>query len=662
MSTFEEEQADSHQPVSMQEVDLNHILVNDPFLGQYQRLVRDVVIPYQWEALNDQVGDAEPSHAIENFRIAAGLEQGEFYGMVFQDSDVAKWLEAVAWSLCQKPDSELEHTADQVIELIENAQCDDGYLNTYFTVKAPQDRWTNLAECHELYCAGHMIEAGVAWFQATGKDRLLSVVCRLADHIDRVFGPGKDQLHGYPGHPEIELALMRLYEVTGNARYMTLTQYFVEQRGKLPHYYDEEYKKRGSTSYWNTYGPAWMVKDKAYSQAHQPLALQRTAIGHAVRFVYLLAGVAHLARLDQDEEKRQVCQRLWKNMVQRQLYITGGIGSQSSGEAFSSDYDLPNDTVYAESCASIGLMMFANRMLQLEGDSQYADVMERALYNTVLGGMALDGRHFFYVNPLEVHPKSIPFNHIYDHVKPVRQRWFGCACCPPNIARILTSIGHYIYTQRTDALYVNLYVGNETTLPGGMKLTLSGNYPWQENISIRINVHRPMDQTLALRMPEWCDTPQVLLNSGQCLGELKQGYLHIDRQWHDGDCLTLTLPMQVRRVYGNPLLRHVAGKVAIQRGPLVYCLEQADNGAELHNLTLAADSTFTLLEGTGIFAHKTLIQAWGQRASCEDAQNQPLYCYDSAPVKHQQQKLIFIPWFSWANRGEGEMRVWVDEA
>ena len=296
--------------MSVMEVDLHKLKINDPFLGQYQQLVRDVVIPYQWDALNDRIAEADPSHAIENFRIAAGQQEGEFYGMVFQDSDVAKWLEAVAWSLCQKPDAELEKTADEVIELVAAAQCEDGYLNTYFTVKAPAERWTNLAECHELYCAGHMIEAGVAFFQATGKRRLLEVVCRLADHIDNVFGPSDNQLHGYPGHPEIELALMRLYDITQEPRYLALVNYFVEERGTQPHFYDIEYEKRGKTSYRNTYGPAWMVKDKAYSQAHLPIAQQQTAIGHAVRFVYLMTGVAHLARLSQDEGKRQDCLRL----------------------------------------------------------------------------------------------------------------------------------------------------------------------------------------------------------------------------------------------------------------------------------------------------------------------------------------------------------------
>lgn len=544
------------------------------------------------------------------------------------------------------------------------AQCDDGYLNTYFTAKAPQERWNNLAECHELYCAGHLIEAGVAFFQATGKRRLLDVVCRLADHIDSTFGPGENQLHGYPGHPEIELALMRLYEVTEQPRYMTLASYFIGQRGAQPHFYDEEYEKRGQTSYWHTYGPAWMVKDKAYSQAHLPISQQQTAIGHAVRFVYLMTGVAHLARLSNDEGKRQDCLRLWKNMAQRQLYITGGIGPQSSGEAFSCDYDLPNDSVYAESCASIGLMMFARRMLEMEADSQYADVMERALYNTVLGGMALDGKHFFYVNPLEVHPKSLKFNHIYDHVKPIRQRWFGCACCPPNIARVLTSLGHYIYTPRADALYINMYVGNSVEIPvenGALKLRIGGNYPWHEQVKIAIDSVQPVRHTLALRLPDWCPEAKVTLNGLEVEQDIRKGYLHIRRTWQEGDTITLTLPMPVRRVYGNPLARHVAGKVAIQRGPLVYCLEQADNGEELHNLWLPKESEFRVFEGKGLFAHKMLIQAEGEKQSAPDAQHQALWHYDNAPSSRQPQTLTFIPWFSWANRGEGEMRIWVNE-
>lgn len=646
------------------ETDLRKLTVNDPFLGEYQRLVRNVVIPYQWDALNNRIPDAEPSHAIENFRIAAGQQEGEFYGMVFQDSDVTKWLEAVAWSLCQKPDAELEKTADEVIALLAAAQCDDGYLNTWYMLKEPGQRWTNLAECHELYCAGHLIEAAVAFFNATGKRALLDIACRFADHIHSVFGPGEAQIHGYPGHPEIELALMRLYEVTGNDNYLQLANYFIEERGARPHFYDIEYQKRGGTYHWDNWGEAWMIKDKAYTHAHKPLVEQDEAVGHAVRSVYLMTGVAHLARISGDEAKRQACLRIWNNMVQRRMYITGGIGSQGIGEAFTSDYDLPNDTAYSESCASIGLMMFARRMVEMEGDGQYADVMERALYNTVLSGMSMDGKHFFYVNPLETYPKAIPFNHIYDHVKPVRQRWFGCACCPPNIARTLVALGHYIFTPRADALFINLYVGNTMQVAVGEKqldLTITGNYPWQEQVAITINSPDPVEHTLALRIPGWCEAARVELNGEQYHGKIAKGYLHIHRSWAAGDRITLTLPMPVRRVYGNPLVRHLAGKVALQRGPLVYCLEEADNGSELQNLTLAHDGEFVEVAGSGVMANKILIQAQGYRQALSAPEEKPLYQFDRPMTHTEPQTLTFIPWFSWANRGEGEMRIWVNE-
>jgi DUF1680 family protein len=646
------------------ELPLANIDIHDDFWLAYQQLIRDVVIPYQWAALNDRVDEAEPSHAIENFRIAAGQRDGEFYGMVFQDSDVAKWLEAVGYLLNKQPDAALEQTADEVIELVAAVQQPDGYLNTYFTVKEPAARWTNLAECHELYCAGHLIEAAVAYYHGTGKRRLLDVACKLADHIDSVFGTEAGKLPGYPGHPEIELALTRLYEVTQEPRYLALAAYFVAQRGTQPHFYDEEYARRGFTSYWQTHGPAWMVKDKAYSQAHQPLAEQQVAVGHAVRFVYLLTGVAHLAQLSNDAGQRAICRRLWDNMAQKQLYITGAIGAQSSGEAFSSDYDLPPDTAYNETCASIGLMMFARRMLHLEADRRYADVMERALYNTVLAGMALDGKHFFYVNPLEVQPQSCRHNHIYDHVKPVRQRWFGCACCPPNIARLLASLGQYIYTQTPEALLVNLYIGSEARVEiGGQGVTLRqrGDYLRQGEMRLSLAMEAPASGTLALRLPGWCAAPQVTVNGeAQDVTQARQGYLWLTRRWQPEDEIVLTLPMEVRRVKAAAPLRHAAGQVALQRGPLVYCLEEADNGRELHNLLLPPDAAFSLQEGDGVLAGKTLIRAAGQRVQ-PAAPDAALYQFDPAPAPRTPQTLTFIPYFAWANRGEGEMRVWVRE-
>lgn len=378
-----------------------------------------------------------------------------------------------------------------------------------------------------------------------------------------------------------------------------------------------------------------MVKDKTYTHAHKPLVQQSEAVGHAVRSVYLMTGLAHIARMTNDEEKRQTCRRIWNNMVQRRMYITGGIGSQGIGEAFTSDYDLPNDTAYGESCASIGLMMFARRMLEMEGDAHYADVMERAFYNTVLGGMALDGKHFFYVNPLETQPKSIPHNHIYDHINPVRQRWFGCACCPPNIARTLVAIGHYIFTPRPEALFINFYAGSKA------QFTVDA-------------------QTLALRLPEWCAAPMVRVNGEAAQGKMVKGYLHLHRQWQEGDIITLNLPMPVRRVYANPLVRHAAGKVAIQRGPLVYCLEEADNGAQLHNLSLPKASAFREIQGVGLLKGKVLLQAEGVRVLTAH-EDKPLYSFDNRQTAVEKQTLTFIPWFSWANRGEGEMRIWVDE-
>ncbi|WP_045727941.1 beta-L-arabinofuranosidase domain-containing protein [Xanthomonas sp. GPE 39] len=654
-------------PLPSAELPLDRLRIAAPFWQRYQRLVQEVVLPYQWDALNDAVADAAPSHAIENFRIAAGRSDGTFYGMVFQDSDVAKWLEAVAYLLAQHPDPVLERNADATIELIGAAQQADGYLNTYFTVKAPEQRWTNLAECHELYCAGHMIEAGVAYHQATGKRTLLDIVCRLADHIDATFGPGPTQLHGYPGHPEIELALMRLYEATSEPRYLALARYFVEQRGRTPHYYDIEQEQRGGSFFWDAYGPAWMIKDKAYSQAHLPVALQDSAVGHAVRFAYLYTGVAHLARHSDDVRLRAACERLWNNATQRQMYLTGAIGAQSHGEAFSVDYDLPSDTAYNESCASIGLMMFAKRMLQLAPDSRYADVMERALYNTVLAGMALDGRHFFYVNPLEVQPATVHGNHTFDHVKPVRQRWFGCACCPPNIARVLTSLGHYIYTRRDDALYVNLYVGSDASLEvHGQTLTLQqrGDYPWQEQIELRVDCATPIEAALGLRLPDWCRTPQLRLNGEpvEIDAHRQHGYCVLRRHWQQGDTLHLHLPMPAMRVSAHPRVRHLAGKVALQRGPLVYCLEQADNGAHLQQLRLPATAAIHTIAGSGALAGQVLLQAEGERLHGDDSltDTAPLYRYDAPPPTSQPQTLTFVPYFAWANRGEGEMRVWMD--
>jgi len=372
-------------------IPLKNVKIEDNFWSRYINLIHKVVIPYQWDILNDAVPDAESSHAIKNFRIAAGLEQGEFYGMVFQDSDVAKWLEAVAYILEINPDPELERKADEVIEIIAKAQQPDGYLNTYFTLKEPANRWTNLRECHELYCAGHMIEAAVAYYNATGKRKLLDVMCKFVDYIDSVFGTEPGKLRGYDGHQEIELALFKLYETTGEEKYLKLSKYFIDERGQEPYYFDIESEKRGNTVFF----PDHPTYSRIYNQTHLPVREQFTAEGHAVRAVYMYSAMADIAVETNDEVLFEACKRLWHNIVTKRMYITGAIGSASYGEAFTFDYDLPNDTAYAETCASIGLIFFAHRMLKSDINSNYADVIECALYNTVLSGIAQDGKSFF---------------------------------------------------------------------------------------------------------------------------------------------------------------------------------------------------------------------------------------------------------------------------
>ena len=381
---------------------VRQIMIRDPFWDPLREIIRSRAIPYQWLALNDALPGTEPSGCLRNFRIAAGKETGVHHGFVFQDSDASKWLEGVAYSLLSHPDPELERKADEAVETMIAAQQPDGYLNTYYTITAPDRRFTNLRDNHELYCLGHMIEAAVAYHRATGKTALLEAAERYADLADRTFGPEPEKKHGYPGHPEAELALIRLFAHTGNERYLRLARYFVDARGREPLYFREEERLNGNGRYYFADGPLGY----AYCQADKPVLEQQEAEGHAVRAMYLYSAMADLARLTGDPGLRAACRRLWDSVTERRMYITGGIGSSPYGEAFTFDYDLPNDTAYAETCAAIGLVFFARRMLLLEPEGKYADVMERALYNCVLSGMQLDGRSFFYVNPLEVWPEN----------------------------------------------------------------------------------------------------------------------------------------------------------------------------------------------------------------------------------------------------------------
>ncbi len=639
----------------MNTIQLTDVKIQNKFWKEYLHLVKDVVIPYQYGALNDFIPDIEPSHSVKNFKIACKEETGEFSGFVFQDSDLYKWIEAVGYSLSTNPDPDLEKKADETIDYIAKAQQPDGYVNTYYIINGLEKRFTNLVDCHELYCLGHMIEAAVAYYIGTGKRKLLDVACRFVELIDSLFGEEEGKLKGYPGHQEIELALVRLYEITKDKKHLDLAAFFINQRGQEPNYFFEEWEKRGKTRHWD---PAGGKPNLEYCQAHKPVREQTEAIGHAVRAVYMYTGMAKVAQHTKDESLLKACKTLWKNIVQKQLYITGGIGQTSLGEAFTFDYDLPNDTVYAETCASIGLIFFAKAMLDQEIRSEYADVMERALYNTVLAGMSQDGQHFFYVNPLEVWPEASHKSEIRKHVRPVRPGWFPCSCCPPNVTRLLASLGQYVYTQTEDGAYVHLYIGGKVDLQtdhGKVTIKQENNYPWDGDIQFTVHTEADSPFSLYLRMPSWCDNPSVTVNGkAVSMDSLQNGYLCISRSWSKDDVVLVSFPMQPKIMHSHSLVRANVGKVAVQYGPIVYCAEEADNGANINALRIDTKSELKTVWDPSFFGGAVLIDAQGLR---ENNKSEDLY--SDSPLTETPVTLRLIPYYLWSNRTEGEMSVWL---
>ncbi|MEC0173862.1 glycoside hydrolase family 127 protein [Paenibacillus favisporus] len=650
-------------PTHPQPLDLKSVRITDSYWSNHVDLIKHTVIPYQWEALNDRVPDAEPSHAIRNFRIAAGLEEGSFAGFVFQDTDLYKWLEAVGYSLAQSPDSDLEKVADEAIDLIGAAQQEDGYLNTYFTIDKLDQRWTNLMDCHEMYTAGHLIEAAVAYFYGTGKTKLLDIARKIADHIDDRFGPEEGKIRGYDGHQEIELALVKLYHATGEVRYLNLAGFLIDERGQEPNFFAEEFERRGRISHWAPGVVQQGPVNLAYHQAHKPVREHEVATGHAVRAVYMYTAMADLALLKGDNALLEACRRLWNNIVQKQMYVTGSIGSTHHGEAFTFDYDLPNDTNYSETCASIGLIFFAQRLLQNEVKGEYADVMERALYNTVTAGIAGDGKHYFYVNPMEVWPAASEGNPGKRHIKPVRQKWYGCACCPPNVSRLLSSLGQYIYSASDEALFVHLYIGSQISHEAAgrsVQLDMESRLPWEGQVGLKVlEADGAGDFTIALRLPGWSAASSIRVNGQPAQYELRDGYAYIRRDWQAGDVIELELDMQPRRIYAHPNLRASSGKVALQRGPLVYCLEETDNGAPLASLSLPADAELQVVmdewrDGVAV------IEADGLRTGTPAEAPNDLYSTARPQLEHQ--RLRAVPYTLWGNREPGEMTVWIRES
>ena len=639
-------------------IDLKNIHITDSFWNKYVHLVKDVIIPYQWDILNDRLEDVETSHCIENFKIAAGESEGEFQGAVFQDTDVAKWLEAVGFALSWERDEKLEALADETIDLIGRAQQPDGYLNTYFTIKEPGLRWTNLMEGHELYTAGHMIEAAVAYYEATGKKKFLDIVSRFADLICDTFGAEEGKIHGYPGHQEIELALVKLYRVTGTHKYLELAKYFIDARGECENYFLNEEKKPAFKRIF----PDFHDYNPAYSQSHQPVRKQKTAEGHAVRANYMYSAMADLACEYEDDRLKAACENLWDNMVHKRMYITGSVGSSGILERFTTDYDLPNASNYSETCASIALAMFGKRMADMEKDASYMDAVERALYNTVLSGIAMDGKSFFYVNPLEVWPANCIPRTSMEHVKPVRQKWFGVACCPPNITRTLASLGQYVYFQEKDQIYVNLYIANETEVQIGgnpFKITLEGNFPWENNLRFTVDGESESEGMIAFRVPSYAKNFCILHNGQKVEIKTEKGYAKIAGKFSH-EIFEISFEAPAVFVHANPQVRADAAKTAVVKGPLVYCLEEADNGDDLSALLIDTAQTPEEIYDDQLLGGCSVVHISGRKISGEGWNEHVLY--QEKPVSLEDVKLTLVPYCYWGNRKAGEMLVWMKES
>ncbi|MCL5408878.1 MAG: glycoside hydrolase family 127 protein [Candidatus Omnitrophica bacterium] len=617
-------------------VSVNHkdVVINDKFWSSRINVNRKKTIPHIYKQL-------EKTGRIDAFKLNKNSPMH-----IFWDSDVYKWIEAASYSLTTHTDIQIDSMLNHIVNLIVQAQQPDGYLNTYLIAKEPENRWKNLRDNHELYTAGHLIESAVAHYQYTGKNVLLDVACRFADYIETVFGRGDNKKPGYCGHPEIELALVRLYRTTGEKRYLNLSKYFVEQRGQKPYYFKEEAIARGEDlKKWYS----WETENYAIFQAHLPVRQQYEASGHAVRAAYLYSAMADMALETKDISLFKACDRLWENIVIKKMYITGGIGSSKNGEKFTSNYDLPNEEAYCEICASIGLMLFSHRMLSLNCDRKYADVMEKALYNGILSGVSLNGTRFFYVNPLT----SLGNHH--------RQEWFDCACCPPNIARILASLGQYIYSQNKNNIIVHLYIGSSAGFNiKNQKIILKQktDYPWNGMIGFTFKMEKSAYFGLKLRIPGWSQKAKLNINgvSVKVAENLEKGYIHLERNWQNNDTITLEFDMPIIMIQAHPDVRQDIGYCALQRGPVVYCMEEVDNNVPLHRIILNEKNKYSAVIKHNLLGGIVTIR--GKSEVVDDAGWNEMLYKPLTKEKFKQIKVTAVPYYTWDNRKQGQMRVW----
>jgi uncharacterized protein len=583
---------------------------------------------------------------IKNFERVARAKGEPHEGIFYDDSDVFKALEAMAYSLKTHPSAEMEKKCDEWIDKIAAAQQPDGYLNTWYTLKGLQDRYTDMS-MHEDYNAGHMIEAGVAYFNATGKRKLLDVCIKWADHFDALFGPGKRDW--VTGHQELELALVKLYKTTKNARpndtvgrdkYLKLADWLLSERGKK--------LAKGYT--WTDW------KDTAYAQDVLPVKQQKEITGHAVRAMYMYTGAADVAAQTGDADYIKAMRTVWEDVVYRNMYITGGIGSAGSNEGFSNDYDLPNEQAYCETCASVGMVFWNQRMNAMTGNAEYIDVLERSLYNGALDGLSLSGDRFFYGNPLASRGQH------------QRREWFGTACCPANIARLIASLGDYIYAKSDDAIYVNLFVGSNTTIPlkaGNVGVKMEGNYPWDPQVSIKLEPVKPTQFKMMIRWPHWIDesekslyksvnavdsTMMFYVNSKPVRFEVENGYAVINRKWAKGDVVSFAYTMMPWLVKAKAEIKQDSNRVAIQRGPIVYCVEGADNNGKAWNIIVPENTQFEIIDYK---VQDEIVKALTGEMPIVSVSE------DGLSLKTEMKKVIAIPYYTWANRGKNEMQVWL---
>ncbi len=605
------------------------VIIDGGLWAKRQAVNRESALPHGFRML-------EAAGNLENLRIAAGRATGGYRGPVFMDSDVYKWLEAAAWELARAPSETLRAASDAAIDLVAAAQGADGYINSHYTVAEPGKRWTDFAHGHELYCAGHLFQAAVAQHRATGDDRLLRIARRFADYIDSVFGPSTRV--ATPGHPEIEMALVELYRETGERRYLDLAGFFVDRRG------------RG----W--LGPG-RYNSSAYFQDRVPVREAMGVEGHAVRSLYLATGVADLYLETGEAALLEALSRQWHDLVAHKLYVTGGVGARHLAEAFGQPYELPSDLAYCETCGAIASVMWSWRMLLATGESRFADLIDRTLHNAILGGVSLAGDRYFYVNPLASNGEA-------EHLSRGggrRKEWHLVACCPPNVMRLFASLGHYVATRDASGLQIHQYVPARIAAQS-VALRMDTAYPWDGRVQLTVEEAGGGPWALSLRVPGWCDGAVARVNGREAAGA--PGYLRLDRAWARGDVIELDLPMEPRLVEAHPWVESTRGCAAIERGPLVYCVEQADHpDARIADLELDAGAPLVPAWEPDRLDGVTVVRATGvevDTAGWKDRLYRPVAA--APPASRRRVALTAIPYYAWANREPGAMRVWIPRA